>query len=233
MGRAAPINMTAMHDWAACSDSERLMYGGMKDAGHPRRVEVLDKARVYEGKMSLDRALVRYERFDGTMSPPVVRLSLERGDAAGVLLYDPARDQVVLVEQFRYPAYAAGGAGWLVEIVAGTVEPGRDPLEVARAEVREEAGYQVEALQHLATCYLSPGGSSERVYIYLATIDSQVRAWPGGGLAGEGEDTRLRVYGREEALALVRRGAIADAKTIIALLSAFCNQRSEGPCVKG
>ncbi len=204
------------------------MCSGTKDAERPRRVEVLQKTRVYEGRFSLDRALVRYERFDGTMSPPIERLSLERGDAAGVLLYDPGLDQVVLVEQFRYPAYAAGEAGWLVEIVAGTVDRGRDPVEVARAEVREEAGYEVRALRHLATCYLSPGGSSERVHIYLATIDAGERAWPGGGLAGEGEDTRLRALPREEALAMVRSGAIADAKTIIALLSAFSSQLSAG-----
>lgn len=171
--------------------------------------------------MSLDRALVRYERFDGTMSPPVSRLTVERGDAVGILLYDPQRDEVVLVEQFRYPAYAVGEPGWLVEIVAGTVPAGQDPQEVARAEVREEAGYEVEALEHLATCFLSPGGSSERVHVYLARVSVEDRKWAGGGLAGEGEDTRLCVYGRAEALRLVRSGAIADAKTIIALLTAF------------
>lgn len=190
-------------------------------ADGPRRVEVLEKTRVYEGFMSLDRAVVRYERYDGTMSPPVSRLTLERGDAVGVLLYDPVRDQVVLVEQFRYPAYAAGEPGWLIEIVAGTVQAGLDPLEVARAEVREEAGYEVEELEPLASCFLSPGGSSERVHIYLGRIAVDERRWPGGGLAGEGEETRLCLLGRQEALQRVREGAIADAKTIIALLTAF------------
>lgn len=189
--------------------------------GQPKRVEVLEKARVYEGFISLDRAVVRYERYDGTLSRPVTRLSVERGDAAGVLLYDAGRDEVVLVQQFRYPAHAAGGPGWLLEIVAGTVRPGQDPLEVARAEVREEAGYEVQSLQHLTTCFLSPGGSSERVHLYLARVAVGERRWPGGGLAGEGEDTRLCVCGREEALQLVRSGAIADAKTIVALLMAF------------
>jgi len=184
----------------------------------------METARVYEGFMSLDRAVVRYERYDGTMSPPVSRLTLERGDAVGVLLYDPARDQVVLVEQFRYPAYAAGERGWLMEIVAGTVRRGLDPLEVARAEVREEAGYEVDRLEHLATCFLSPGGSSERVHIYLARISVDERKWPGGGLAGEGEETRVCVLGRQEALDLVQSGTIADAKTIIALVAAFGSQ---------
>jgi len=210
----------------------------MRDARRPRRVEVLEKTRVYEGKFSLDRAVVRYERFDGTMSPPLARLCLERGDAVGVLLCDPERDQVVLVEQFRYPAYAAGEAGWLLEIVAGTVERGRDPAEVARAEVREEAGYEVDELEHLATCFLSPGGSSERVHLYLATVDVDTRKWAGGGLADEGEDTRLWVCSREEALALVASGGIADAKTVIALLAAWGGQagklsRADSPARDG
>ncbi len=187
----------------------------------PSRVEVLEKGRVFEGFISLDRAVVRYERYDGSMSLPVSRLSVERGDAVGVLLYDPERDEVVLVEQFRYPAYAAGSPAWLVEIVAGTVRPGQEPLEVARAEVREEAGYAVDELQHLATCFLTPGGSSERVHIFAARVAIDERAWAGGGLADEGEDTRLCVYSREEALRLLRSGAIADAKTIIALQAMF------------
>ncbi len=194
----------------------------------PQRVEVLEKRRVYEGFMSLDRAVVRYERFDGTMSEPVERLILERGDAVGILLYDPQRDQVALVEQFRYPAYVAGEPAWLLEIVAGTVRAGEDPEAVARSEVREEAGYEVEHLTHLATCFLTPGGSSERVHIYAATLSLDHKAAPGGGVASEGEDVRLRLLGREEALELVRCGGVRDAKTILALLAFFCRGSGRG-----
>ncbi|MDI7274532.1 MAG: NUDIX domain-containing protein [Anaerolineae bacterium] len=194
----------------------------------PRRVEVLEKRRVYDGFMALDRAVVRYERYDGTMSEPVERLSLERGDAVGVLLYDPERDQVALVEQFRYAAYAAGEPAWLLEIVAGTVRGGEDPLAVARSEVREEAGYEVGELEHLASCFLTPGGSSERVHVYAATLSLEQPIAPGGGIAGEGEDVRLRILGREEAMQLLRRGAIRDAKTIIALQAYFCCARERG-----
>ncbi|HOG47827.1 MAG TPA: NUDIX domain-containing protein [Anaerolineae bacterium] len=193
--------------------------GSAGRAAHPQRVEVLESARVYEGFISLDRALVCYERFDGTMSAPASRLVAERGDAVGVLLYDAERDEVVLVEQFRYPAYSRGEQAWLLEIVAGTCPLDQDPLEVARREVREEAGYEVQALEHLGSCFLSPGGSTERVHIYQTGVAVDVRTWAGGGVPGEGEDTRLCIVPREEALGLVRRGAIADAKTIIALLA--------------
>ena len=187
-----------------------------------QRVEVLEKKRVYNGFFSLDRAVVRYERFDGTMSEPVERLSLERGDAVGVLLHDPERDQVVLVEQFRYPVHAAGERGWLLEIVAGMLRPGQDPLAVARVEAREEAGYEVGDLRHLVTCFLSPGGSSERVHIYVAHISIGQQVGPGGGVRTEGEDTRLHVLEREEAMRLLRTRGIRDAKTIIALQALLC-----------
>ncbi len=188
----------------------------------PRRVEVLKKERVYSGFFSLDRAIVRFERFDGTMSEPIERLSFERGDAVGVLLYDAAQEQVVLVEQFRYAVHAAGEPGWLVEIVAGMLQAGEDPEAVARAEALEEAGYEVDALEHLTTCFLSPGGSSERIHLYAARVSASKRISAGGGLAGEGEDTRLRILPRDEALRWVREGRIRDAKTIIALLAFFC-----------
>ena len=194
----------------------------------PRRVEVLEKKRLFEGFLSLDQAVVRYERFDGTMSEPVTRLSVERGDAVGVLLFDPGRDQVALVEQFRYPVYAAGDPGWLLEIVAGTVPRGEDPQAVARAEVREEAGYEAGELQPLGTCYLSPGGSSERVHLFVAHVSIDERASAGGGVAGEGEDTRLCILGRAEALRLLREGGIVDAKTMVALQALFCMGESIG-----
>ncbi len=193
----------------------------------PRRVEVLEVRRVYSGFFSLDRALVRYERFDGSMSQPLERLCLERGDAVGVLLYDRREDKVVLVEQFRYAAYAARDCAWLVEIVAGMMPRGGDPLAVARAEAREEAGFEVQELRHLATCYLSPGGSSERIHIYEATIALGERAGAGGGLAGEGEDTRLCILSRTEALRGIESGAIRDAKTIIALQALACRVGGE------
>ncbi len=194
----------------------------------PRRVEVLQKQRVYTDFMSLDQAVVRYERFDGTLSEPVTRLVLDRGDAVGILLYDPEADQLALVEQFRYPVYAAGEPGWLVEIVAGTVPRGADPRAVASSEVREEAGYDVDpdALEPLGSCFLSPGGSSERVYLFLARVSLAQRQGELGGLRSEGEDTRLCLYPCVEARRLLQEGAFHDAKTLVALQAFFLRRKS-------
>ena len=124
---------------------------------------------------------------------------------------------MILVEQFRYPAYVREQAeGRLLEIVAGTVEPGRTPAEVAKSELMEEAGYALEELIYVTMFCASPGACSERIYLYLGHISSAERVGPGGGV-GAGEDIRVHEIRLDEALEMVRQGRIRDAKTIIAL----------------
>jgi ADP-ribose pyrophosphatase len=193
-------------------------------------VKILDQVEDYRfGELfRVIRATLRYRRFDGQMSDPVTRINFERGDAVGVLLYDPQDDAVILVRQFRYPVYASldpheregDGAkrAWLLEIVAGVVEEGQTVKEVAHRELLEEAGYQVRGeLQPIATIYPSPGGSSEHIHLFLGEVDRRQRIGKGGGIAAEGEDTQVVVLPFREALDMVTRGEICDAKTIIAL----------------
>ena len=174
------------------------------------------------------RAKLQYRRFDGRMSEPVTRINFERGDSVGVLLYDPEDDAVVLVRQFRYPVYAGldpelrAGDGarqaWLLEIVAGVQDVGRSVKEVAHKELLEEAGYQVKGeMQPLTSIYPSPGGTSERIHVFWGEVDHRRRVAEGGGVAAEGEDTQIVVLPFAEAMAMVARGEISDAKTIIAL----------------
>jgi ADP-ribose pyrophosphatase len=193
-------------------------------------VKILDLAEDYSfGKLfRIIRATLQYRRFDGRMSDPVTRINFERGDAVGVLLYDPHDDAVVLVRQFRYPVYtsldpderAGDGAkrAWLLEIVAGVQDAGRTVKDVAHKELLEETGYQVQGdLQPITTIYPSPGGTSERIHLFLGKVDHRQRAGKGGGVAAEGEDTQIVVLPFHEAMDLVARGEICDAKTIIAL----------------
>jgi len=193
-------------------------------------VKILDQVEDYSfGKLfRIIRATLQYRRFDGRMSDSVTRISFERGDAVGVLLYDPQDDAVILVRQFRYPVYAGldpderegDGAkqAWLLEIVAGVVDEGRTVNEVASKELLEEAGYEVRGdLQPIATIYPSPGGTSERVHLFLGEVDHRQRIGKGGGVVAEGEDTQVVVLPFHEAMNMVTRGEICDAKTIIAL----------------
>ena len=193
-------------------------------------VKILDQVEDYSfGKLfRIIRATLQYRRFDGRMSDPVTRINFERGDAVGVLLYDPHDDAVILVRQFRYPVYAglapderegdSAKQAWLLEIVAGVVDEGRTIKEVANKELLEEAGYKIKGeLRPITTFYPSPGGTSERVYLFLGEVDRRRRIGEGGGIAAEGEDTQVVVLPFREAVDMIARGEICDAKTIIAL----------------
>ena len=181
-----------------------------------RRVEIIDQKREYDGFFTLDQVTLRYERFDGHMSEPLSRLLFERGNSAAVLLYDEAADSIVLVQQFRYPAYVNDGPGWLWEIVAGMCM-GESADVVAQEELLEEAGYRVERLEHIMSFYLSPGACSERMELYLGYVEGGSKVSEGGGLSEHGEDILVRQFDWQEVQRMLRKGQICDAKTIIAL----------------
>ena len=124
-------------------------------------VDIREKRTVYQGHFRIDRYRLRHRLHEGGWSAEMSREVFERGHAAAVLPYDPIRDEVVLIEQFRVGAYAAGKSPWLVEIVAGIIDPGETPEEVVRREAREEAGLEVGALERIADYLSSPGGASE------------------------------------------------------------------------
>ncbi len=193
-------------------------------------VKILDLAEDYKfgDLFRVIRATLQYRRFDGHMSNSVTRINFERGDSVGVLLYDPDQDDVILVRQFRFPVYAGlapaarRGEGarraWLLEIVAGVQDKGLSVREVANKELLEEAGYKVKGeLQPVAVVYPSPGGTSERIHLFLGEVNADRQAAKGGGVVAEGEDTQIVVYPFNVAMDLVSRGEINDAKTIIAL----------------
>jgi ADP-ribose pyrophosphatase len=182
-----------------------------------RRVEVLEKHRDYDGVYKVDRARLRFERFDGRLSKPVTRLVFERGDSVCVLPYAPEKDAVLLIQQFRYPTYLRNGPGYLWEIVAGVQDRSRDRVAVAHAELLEEAGYQVETLVPIMSFYLSPGACSERIYLYLAYVTSENHVSQGGGLAAEDEDIAVSLVSFQDAMNMIDSGSIVDAKTIAAL----------------
>ena len=125
------------------------------------RIEVLEKIPAYRGYFRVDSYRLRHRRFDGGWTPVLEREVFERGHAAALLPYDPRRDEVVLIEQFRVGALAAGLDPWLIEIVAGIIEPGEAADEVARRETHEETGLNVGRIERIAEVFVSPGGASE------------------------------------------------------------------------
>lgn len=181
-----------------------------------RRVVIHEKRRIFDGFFKLDEADVSFERFDGRMSKPVKRLSVERGDSVAAVIYNRDSRRAILVEQFKYPTYEQG-PGWIMETVAGISESGETPEAALRREVLEEVGYEIETLEQIATFYLSPGGSSERVFLYYAGVTAAGKVAPGGGVAGEEEDIRTIELSREELDTLVASGDVHDAKTLVGI----------------
>jgi ADP-ribose pyrophosphatase len=184
------------------------------------KIELIEEKAVFRDFFQIVVGRLRFEKFDGTMSAEVRRLCLERGNAVAVVLYNRKNHSLILIEQFRYPAYRAlqKQNGWLYELVAGVVEPGETPEEVVRREVLEEAGYEVANIEMLTRIFPSPGGTSERIYIYYAEVKDRVNA--GGGLKTEHEDIRVMELPVTRVYEMVKQGLIEDAKTLVGLLYA-------------
>ncbi|MCH1929403.1 ADP-ribose diphosphatase [Shewanella sp. A25] len=179
-------------------------------------VEVLDKKTLYQGFFALEEYRFKHKLFAGGWSQEVSREVFERGHAVVVLPYDKKRDQVVLIEQIRFPALATSKSPWLLELVAGMIAPHETPLEVAHRELQEESGLVAQNMHFVNSYLASPGGSTERFYFYWAEVDAS-KAQGLHGLADEHEDIRLHVLTREDAYNSVVAGKIDNASTVIGL----------------
>ncbi|MEN9461500.1 MAG: ADP-ribose pyrophosphatase [Pseudomonadota bacterium] len=181
------------------------------------KVELLQKLTAFDGYFKIVRYHLRHRLFAGGWSGEVVREVFERGHAAAVLPYDPVRDEVVLIEQFRAGAYAAHSENpWLLEVVAGIMEVGETPEQVAIREAQEEAGCVISDLIPMYQFLVSPGGTSETTAIFCGRVSTQ---GVGGihGLVEENEDIQVHVVKFSEALKMLAEGKIRSAPPIIAL----------------
>lgn len=179
-------------------------------------VEIIARDTLYRGFFSLKRYRFRHRLFNGAMSDEVQREIFERGHAVVLLPYDPVRDQVVLIEQIRIAAYDTSASPWLMELVAGMIEPGETHEDVARREAQEEAGLEVSRIRPIINYLASPGGTSERLFIQVGEVDAR-SAHGIHGLAEEHEDIRVHVVSREQAYRWVEEGRIDNAASVIAL----------------
>ncbi|EHD23417.1 MULTISPECIES: ADP-ribose diphosphatase [Brenneria] len=179
-------------------------------------VEIIARDELYKGFFSLVRYRFRHRLFNGEMSEEVSREIFERGHAVVLLPYDPLRDEVVLAEQIRIAAYDTSVSPWLLELVAGMIEPGESLEQVARREAQEEAGLVVGRCRPIVSYLASPGGTSERLTVMVGEVDARTAAGI-HGLAEENEDIRVHVVSREQAYQWVEDGIIDNAASVIAL----------------
>ena len=179
-------------------------------------VRILDDQSVFSGHFSVRKLTLEHRLFGGGWSQPVVREVFERGDAVGVLPYDPRNDSLVLIEQFRPGAMRGSDSPWMLELIAGVVEAGENDEQVAHRESMEEAGCELSELLPIATVLPSAGACTEQVRLFCGRVSS---AAIGGihGLQEEGEDILVHCVPRTEALALLAADRIPNGHTLIAL----------------
>ena len=182
----------------------------------PKAFELIEETPLHRGFFDMLRLRFRHTLFRGGWSTVVDRELLHRGRCVAVIPYDPVADTVVLIEQFRVGAMKAKANPWLLEIVAGAVEDGETPEDVAHREALEEAGCVLRELIRIGEFFTSPGGYSEIITLFCGLLDSR---GIGGvhGLEEEEEDIRVEVVSFEEAMLLLQRERIDSAIPIIAL----------------
>ena len=148
-----------------------------------------------------------------------------RTPAACILLYDPKRETVVLVRQYRLPARLVGETSWMIEVPAGLLD-GDQPEAAIRREAMEETGFRVRDVRFLFKAMTSPGSSTEVIHFFAAVIDTSDRVADGGGLAEEHEDIEVLEVRLSDAIVMIEKGDICDAKTIMLLQWAALNVAS-------
>ena len=179
-------------------------------------VRILEQRVLAHDWYLLRKTTFEHRRRDGRLQV-VSRETYDRGNGVALLLFDAARGTVVLIRQFRFPAWVNGCAdGMLVEACAGQLD-GNDPIAAMQREAIEETGYAVRSPRKVFEAYMSPGSITEKLHFFVAAYDDADRQSAGGGDAHEGEDIEVLELPLSRALAMIASGEIQDGKTIMLL----------------
>jgi ADP-ribose pyrophosphatase len=183
-----------------------------------KRIKIISRRRGFRGFFRVDVYRLKHRLFGGGWSAEIEREIYERGRTAGVLLYDPKRDAVVLVEQFRLPSLLAGFSGWELEMVAGIIGPqDGSPAAVVMRETKEETGLAIIGRPiKIHRVMPSPGGLTEIFHVFCARVDSRNAAGI-HGLETEHEDIKVVVKSFRQAMKLVQSGRIRNSTSLLAL----------------
>ena len=184
-------------------------------------IQILEKQTIDGTKYPLKKIKFEKPDLEGEMHDEENEVYY-RPDAAGVLLVDEQKQKVLLTRQFRLPAFLNGSeSGYLTEACAGLINETETPEQTARREVMEETGYEIMALEKVASVYTSAGGITEFLYLYIGKFDSSIKTRQGGGLKADNEAVEIIILSFAEAKEQLARGEIRDAKTLILLQHYF------------
>jgi ADP-ribose pyrophosphatase len=190
-----------------------------------KQFTIIEEKTQYQGFFSLKSFTLKHTLYKGGWSQPITREIFQRGNCVAVLLYDPIRDEVVIIEQFRIGAMQMANQAWLLEIVAGAIEPGETAEEVAYRESIEEAGCEIQQLIKINDFFTSPGGTSELLSLFYGRVDT---THIGGihGLDHEDEDIFVTTMKFDKVYQLLLDGKILSAIPIIAIQWLFINREN-------
>jgi len=184
-------------------------------------MSVSDRVRIHKVEVLSDdwyllkKTTFDFLRSDGTWQQQS-RETYDRGNGATILLYNLARETVILVRQFRFPAFVNGLDDLLIETPAGLLDEA-SPDERIKLEAEEETGYRVTHVRKIFEAYMSPGSVTEKLYFFVAEYDANSKVSDGGGMEHEGEDIGVLELPFPQALKMIDSGAIVDGKTIMLL----------------
>jgi ADP-ribose pyrophosphatase len=188
-----------------------------------KKFEIIKQTSCYKGFFSLKEITLKHTLYKGGWSAPIKREIFHRGNCVAVLLYDPSRDEVVIIEQFRVGALQFADNAWLLEIVAGAIEEGEIAEDVAYRESIEEAGCEIQELIKINEFFTSPGGTSELLTLFYGKVDT---THIGGlhGLDHEDEDISVTTMKFDKVYQLLLEGKIISAIPIIAIQWLYINR---------
>ena len=185
------------------------------------RVRIHDVTLLSDNWYILKKTRFSFLRSDGRWQEQT-RETYDRGNGAAILLFDRERRTILLVRQFRFPAFVNGHDDLLIEVPAGLLDA-RDPAEAIRAEVAEETGFAVREVRQIFEAYMSPGSVTEKLHFFVGEYAPGDRVSQGGGCAAEGEDIDVLEIDIDEALTMIDDGRICDGKTIMLVQYAALN----------
>ncbi|EGV43874.1 NUDIX hydrolase [Bizionia argentinensis JUB59] len=180
------------------------------------KYNIVKEELVFDSFFKIKKAKITHDLFDSN-TIEVDRFCFERGDSVAIVLYEKDSDSLLFTNQFRYPTIKEKD-GWILELTAGSLEPNdKDPVYRVKKEVEEEIGYSVSDIEFISSFFVSPGGTSERIFLYYAEVNSSDKLFEGGGMLTEKEDIQLVKIKAKEVINRFKKNEFRDAKTIIGI----------------
>lgn len=185
----------------------------------PSRIRILSRREPYAHFFSVEALRLTHRLHDGGWSAPLERAVFVSGDAVVVLPWDPVRDRVLVIDQFRAgPAARRDADPWLIEAVAGRIDAGETPASTAHREAQEEAGLTLQRLIPAPGHYPSPAILAEYLYSFIGIADLPDGSARVAGLDSEGEDIRGHLLPRAHLTRMALEGRLANGPLILLTL---------------